>query len=463
MKLKFLISVMCAITLMSGCTDAMEDVVSSLDVAESQCPLSRAISEDSISQENPEEWIMTEDMKRMKELYTQLHSQRKNALILSDGDYDDTFWSNMYAIRELPATIKVRAKSQSGSTNGYINLYCEGKGKEVTLNNSNDALRNRFYIKILPASTGIPYLIYSQAAQTPLSVGYYTNKPDEKILMASKEENGSLISCGWDLLRSNYYKNYYAIQSQSYLGQSDPNNSWSIFYYVLEAVSGNKIRYSQRVSNKAQQEFIITPDKQFEIYSLEYDVNSTTVSKSNFTKTVTVKNTSSQQKSINIPFDFYETESSYFNRNSWNVNLNFSNSNVKFQRPSVTSGGVISPEEGSPYDAIFLNTNTQYIDRHIQYKHPIRCNASSIAKVTLTFVKYNVTVKYTAKARYDNGNGDRRECILKGTWTGSIVEDPTEITPEDEITYTPIGSGGDIILREPAFVIQRDSLIRIKP
>ncbi len=207
MKLKFLISVMCAITLMSGCTDAMEDVVSSLDVAESQCPLSRAISEDSISQENPEEWIMTEDMKRMKELYTQLHSQRKNAPILSDGDYDDTFWSNMYAIRELPATIKVRAKSQSGSTNGYINLYCEGKGKEVTLNNSNDALRNRFYIKILPASTGIPYLIYSQAAQTPLSVGYYTNKPDEKILMASKEENGSLISCGWDLLRSNYYKN----------------------------------------------------------------------------------------------------------------------------------------------------------------------------------------------------------------------------------------------------------------
>ncbi len=196
---------------------------------------------------------------------------------------------------------------------------------------------------------------------------------------------------------------------------------------------------------------------------MEYDVNSTTVSKSNFTKTVTVKNTSSQQKSINVPFDFYETESSYFNRNSWNVNLNFSNSNEKFQRPSVTSGGVISPEEGSPYDAIFLNTNTQYIDRHIQYKHPIRCNASSIAKVTLTFVKYNVTVKYTAKARYDNGNGDRRECILKGTWTGSIVEDPAEITPEDEITYTPIGSGGDIILREPAFVIQRDSLIRIKP
>ena len=53
--------------------------------------------------------------------------------------------------------------------------------------------------------------------------------------MAAKEENVSLMSAGWDLLRSNTYKNYYAIQSEIYLGQSDPNNSWSIFYYVLEA------------------------------------------------------------------------------------------------------------------------------------------------------------------------------------------------------------------------------------
>lgn len=98
-----------------------------------------------------------------------------------------------------------------------------------------------FLIKVLPASAGVPYLIYSVAAGTPLSVGYYTNKPDEKILMASKDDSGSLMSIGWDLLQSSYYKNYYAIQSESYLGQADPNNQWSIFYYVLEAVSGNKI------------------------------------------------------------------------------------------------------------------------------------------------------------------------------------------------------------------------------
>lgn len=462
MKLNYLISAMCAIALLTGCTNAVEDIVSSFEKSKVHLHQSRTITGDTVSVGDPEEFMISDDMKKMKDLYTQLHSQRKNAPITSQDGYDDTFWNNIYAIRELPATIKVRAKASSGSTNGYVNFYCEGKGKEVTLNNSNDVVKNRFYIKVLPASTGIPYLIYSEASGTPLSVGYYTNNPNDKILMSSKDNSGSLTSCGWDFLKSNLYKNYYAIQSESYLGQSDPNNPWSIFYYVLEAVSGNKIRYAQRVPNKAQQEFIITPDKNFEIYSLEYDVNSTTVSKSTFTKTVSVKNTSSQQKDINVSFDFYETENSYFNKSTWNVNLNFSNSSIKFQRPSVISGVVISPDDNSPTDANFISPSTQYIDRHIQYLHPIRCNPSSTANVTLKFVKYNVTIKYTAKAKFEE-NGDRRECILKGTWSGSIVEDPNEIIPEETITYTPIGSGGDIILKKPAFVLKNDSLTRINP
>ncbi len=53
----------------------------------------------------------------------------------------------------------------------------------------------------------------------------------------------------------------------------------------------------------------------FEIKSLEYVVNNSTPSKSTFSKTVTVKNTSAQEKAMNVPFDFYEMETSYFNRN----------------------------------------------------------------------------------------------------------------------------------------------------
>jgi len=444
MKFRFFLLMLLPIC-MVGCNDEMDSLVKGpSEVAESITQMTRSISPDSIYDGEPVEFEPTQDMIRLKELYAEMHSTQRRAPLNPSSTYDETLWGNMYAIRELPATIKVRSKASTGSTANYVSLYCEGKSKEVTLNAGNAGDKNRFLIKVLPASAGVPYLIYSVAAGTPLSVGYYTNKPDEKILMASKDDSGSLMSIGWDLLQSSYYKNYYAIQSESYLGQADPNNQWSIFYYVLEAVSGNKIRYAQHVNNKAQQEFIITPDAKFEIKSLEYVVNNSTPSKSTFSKTVTVKNTSAQEKAMNVPFDFYEMETSYFNRNSWNVNLNFTDDSKKFVRPTVTSGSVITDNPDAAEDAVFINSNTQNISRHIVYNHPIRCKASSTAKVTVKFVKYYVNVDYIVKAQYEVKAGDLRECVLKGTWSGYVIEDPNEITPEDKIEFTPIG-GGDII------------------
>lgn len=447
MKFRFFLLMLLPIC-MVGCNDEMDSLVKGpSEVAESITQMTRSISPDSIYDGEPVEFEPTQDMIRLKELYAEMHSTQRRAPLNPSSTYDETLWGNMYAIRELPATIKVRSKASTGSTANYVSLYCEGKSKEVTLNAGNAGDKNRFLIKVLPASAGVPYLIYSVAAGTPLSVGYYTNKPDEKILMASKDDSGSLMSIGWDLLQSSYYKNYYAIQSESYLGQADPNNQWSIFYYVLEAVSGNKIRYAQHVNNKAQQEFIITPDAKFEIKSLEYVVNNSTPSKSTFSKTVTVKNTSAQEKAMNVPFDFYEMETSYFNRNSWNVNLNFTDDSKKFVRPTVTSGSVITDNPDAAEDAVFINSNTQNISRHIVYNHPIRCKASSTAKVTVKFVKYYVNVDYIVKAQYEVKAGDLRGCVLKGTWSGYVIEDPNEITPEDKIEFTPIG-GGDIILKK---------------
>lgn len=78
-------------------------------------------------------------------------------------------------------------------------------------------------------------------------------------------------------------------------------------------------------------------------------------------------------------------------------------------------------------------------------------------------MKYYVNVDYIVKAQYEVKAGDLRECVLKGTWSGYVIEDPNEITPEDKIEFTPIG-GGDIILKNPVLPINpKDSLIQIKP
>lgn len=183
-----------------------------------------------------------DSLKYLKELVAAGKNRRKKILPAKTFD-DDFFAENMYAIRELPLTIKVRNVADG---NNAANCYfaCDGPGKEVTLGNSSTNASNYFYIKILPASSGIPYQLYSNKAGTPLCVGYYTRNPDTKILMSAKDNNGSLFGSGWNLFAANT-PGYFVIQSNDYLAQDDSNNGMSIFYYVLEASNGNTIRYAK--------------------------------------------------------------------------------------------------------------------------------------------------------------------------------------------------------------------------
>ena len=430
-----------------GCDNEIDSLLKNPSETEDNISsMTRSALADSIDKGELVEFEPDQAMLKLKGMYDEMHSSQKRVAITTPPAYDETLWSNMWAIREIPSTIKVKSKATSGSKDNYITLFCDGKGQEVSLNSGNDRKKNRFYIKVLPASTGIPYLIYSTASQTPLTVGYYTKKPDEKILMAASDNSSSSIGLGWDLLQASN-KKYYAIQSQSYLGQSDPNVIGSIFYYVLEAVSGDKIRYAQRVNGKEQQEFVITPDSTFKIISLEYDVTNYKAQSSFITKTVTVANEHEYEKMMDAAFNFIERETSSFSNSSWNVNLNFKNPTIKFKRPTVVKGTVISPTTDAPEDAIFITPNNirQGINRKIVYNCPIRCKARSIAKVTTSFVRYDVTVNYTAKVQCEITEGDLRECILKGTWNGYIFEDPNKYTPQTSVVFTPI-DGGDIIL-----------------
>ena len=91
MKLHFFSSLMCAIVLLCGCTDAMEDTVCFPKTQDAQILQTRAMSANLASEDTLEEFNMPEDMKRMKELYTRLHSQRRKAPTFHNDSYDDTF------------------------------------------------------------------------------------------------------------------------------------------------------------------------------------------------------------------------------------------------------------------------------------------------------------------------------------------------------------------------------------
>lgn len=152
----------------NSCTDQNEELVSSVHNNEmaslSSMRSTRAV--DSISVDSILPIEETEESLRLRETLRQ-HSMQSVSALTSYGEEDEYFSSNIYAIREMPLNISVRSVA-TGSTASYKYLSCPGSGKEVVLSNQNAALSSKFYLKILPATSGIPYLIYSKNSNTPL-------------------------------------------------------------------------------------------------------------------------------------------------------------------------------------------------------------------------------------------------------------------------------------------------------
>lgn len=112
---------------------------------------------------------------------------------------DEFYSSNMYAVRELPFALKVRG----GGVVGQPYLSTQGMRKELILSAYSSS---KFYLKILPPSSGIPYLIYSKSYNKPLVCGQYNNDPNNKLVFVWDSED--ISSGSWDLIPSTY-KGYF--------------------------------------------------------------------------------------------------------------------------------------------------------------------------------------------------------------------------------------------------------------
>lgn len=368
---------------------------------------------------------------------------KKRARVASTyyNESDPYFSSNMYAIREMPVTIKARG-------NGKYLTY-NGLGKEVTLSDS----QSRFYLKVLPASSGIPYLIYSYNTDTPLSVGQYDSNPSNKVLYVRNDNSGSLMSADWDLIPSSSYKGYFAIESQSYLGQSDPNNMWSVFNYALETKSTEKLGYGQ-YKKQASQEFLIKPTSQFKLIYLEfYKEGSSTVKQSPLKVTTYSKNESEERRSFVIPGLYYADDESRFYESSL-LNVSISNSTDKFYRPIVEAEKIVPPQPVAPDEdpaPVRPETDMVYSTSNQKIKNKLVFTINGVAKprslieVTSYLENYSVSVPYTAYMTYTYNN-EERLVKIRGTWYGKIyTSERDDDYPKDIVKCFDLDSGDEIL------------------
>ena len=444
MKQKLLLLTM-MLCVMVSCTTEMDDYLSIPNettlTQKEESIITRAMCCDSLELGKLVPWEPSEEMLHLKELYNEALLTKPELMaidaeiISTPTSYDDFFSSNIYAIRELPITIKARAIA-SGSTSGCSYFTCSGASKEVTLGNSSTSANSKFYLKILPASTGIPYLIYSNVSKTPLCVGYYTNNPDNKILMSASNDSGSLYSASWNLLPSSSYKGYFAIQSESYMGQSNPDDMWSIFYHVLEAKTGDKIGYSQRVSNKAQQDFLISPVNSFELQSVEYDLaNATITSGSMVSKVTSLTNTLEITNRVQVNVKLTTNETSNYYETAGNLSFNITSpTTLKFPRPIPIAGQAVLTDDIVP-DATYART-TQNISKTVEYVTEIEMKPKSLLQLTTKFKTFILNVPYVATATYND-----REVKVRGNWRGYAIANPEYNAPINEPRFYDLETG----------------------
>jgi hypothetical protein len=433
---KFLFALICLSMTFSSCENAFESEIPSQEEIMTTTKNKTAII-DSLEFEDVLVLEETEDLKALKEKMEQLKRQQRSlSTFASYDDYDENFSMNVYNIREIPITIQARGQANTG--NRY--LQTNGKSKELTLAGSVTSNAQKFYLKVLPASSGIPYLIYSQQENTPISIGQYNSNPNNKVLFTLPDANGSLYSAGWDLKPCSANKGYFAIESNSYIGQSDPNNMWSIFYHVVEVQNNNKLGYAQ-YTKKATQEFRILPVNSFSLQSIIYDASSATITPASQIKIVsTGRNLSVEPKPYTIKVDKYYNETSYYAEKRGYLDFNISNSTRTFQRPTVQANRIVLPESSTPWDATYKTTSTQNISKRLLFDIEGDAPENCLIEVSSYIQTYNVNVNYTAKATY---NG--REIKISGTWRGYVILDPKIASPNHVPRFFDLTTGKEII------------------
>lgn len=435
-NLFYLFALILATTLLS-CSDDMEQDNSktTADIEEQSATnlLTRAsiATSDSIC---PLE--MNDSMRYLLNLQKKIEKPRK--IMSTPKDYDVNFSDNMFAIRELPVTIEVM---EAGKDKSRKYLYCDKAGAEVKLSGNKDPnnIDQQFHVRILPASTGIPYMLYSEKSTTPLIVGHYKKTPNIDILMSSSNGDITNTFSSWDLKPAST-PGYFAIENDLLLGQKNINGVLSVFNYYLEVNDNDEIRFAE-YSKKSQQHFLIKPIAKFTVTNVDFDLDNAKVTDAvPFEAKYNKKYQGSPSADYQINLNLRVTEKSWFQQNRSNISFDLINT-TRLKMPMVLARKALLMDEDS--------NRVNYITSGYQNVYSNRkCTVSGttpgtvekcLMLVTVKFTAYNVEVPYTVYAKYND-----REIKFTGIWKGYVIADPDYVPPVQTTRFFDMVTGEEL-------------------
>lgn len=315
--------------------------------------------------------------------------------------------SNLRAMGDLRFYLKARSGNYL-STNAI--------GQALTVKSEPD-YRSAFYAKILPATSGIPYLIYSSETNTPICVGSRADTPNDKVLFALQREVTSMMGASWDLLDATKAPGYFVIENQDYLTNGTSGNWWDVYKNVIEVKSGNTVGFG-KYSQNTKQEFEIIPANTFTLRDIKYIEGYTNAATllNNLAIKRSYVNTSQARISYDLKVEERVNESSSY-KETPGIAFDFINKTMKSKRPSVLHGkiGLIPSENMTPDAPYSVSSNISTV---LSATLPLSIPARSKIDITYYYRAYSVTANYEATIVY----GDK-EMKIRGVWTGVIHVD----------------------------------------
>ena len=337
----------------------------------------------------------------------------------STSSYSDLY-EELHQLDQIPIYLQVKGNT---STKHFLDV--SGEGKELTFEDyKDDDVSQQFYIKTLPAYTGIPYLIYSKKTNTPISLGAYSSNPDVKVVYAKPSSNTSTFGASWDIRYGEYSNESFIIENQDYPRQGNSGSLYDVYYSVITA-NDSKVSL-EKYAKLPRQAFSIIPVEDFKIESVTFDTNASTLSNIPdvvFSDKFTNNGPIDQNHTFTIS-DSYKETSSFNKRTSYNVNVT---TKFKVKVPFIANGEIsTSVSEGQD----FTYGETEEHSVSINRTYPIIVPSNYIAQMTLTLSKYTMDVEYCAVCV---GTVSGRKINIRGIWKGVDVQESDAF-----LTLTPI-------------------------
>lgn len=274
-------------------------------------------------------------------------------------------------------------------------LKTNGAGQALTLdlNNAITTDAHLFYFKFLPATSGIPYMIYSYKEKKPVGVGSYQNNPNTKIIYTKQNDIGSTFGFSWDLLSGTDNKGY-IVQNNDIPFQGS-GGWWDTYYGVITNNQGNLSL--SRNSNSLYQQFNLIPNDEFNIISMTMDINNATITSSTpiIIDQKSIENPTNETGSRTITFSVTRQDNYSFKESS-SVSYEYSaNVTVGFKLFKILQVGTsFTFTEGNTQSLEYTNSNTKSVQLSDSYTIPVPPQTRSVC--TFNAMKHIANVPYTA-------------------------------------------------------------------